>query len=170
LFIGGALESYHFQTAHASTLSPLFHSNASVTDEFGPHQRVCFIRRDAEQAAPDAPFLDRVNINYQLFAGTILLFMSDHAALVRFDPVGIHETRAQITMLLPEAPRSERAIAYWERNHALLQATLDEDFAVQEAQHEGLRAGLIEDVYLGAQERGVAIFEAQVDAALAEAE
>jgi phenylpropionate dioxygenase-like ring-hydroxylating dioxygenase large terminal subunit len=169
LFIGGALEAYHFQATHPSTVSPVFQDNVAVTDPFGPHLRVCIARRDADQAPPDAPILERVNLSYQLFAGSIFLFVADHAVLARFDPVGIHETRAQITMLLPEAPRSERAVAYWDRNFQLLQTTLDEDFAVQEAQYEGLRAGLIGDVYLGALERGVVRFEAAVDAALAEA-
>jgi phenylpropionate dioxygenase-like ring-hydroxylating dioxygenase large terminal subunit len=87
----------------------------------------------------------------------------DHAAVVHVWPEGPRRTRLETYMLVPDAPATDKARAYWDANDKVLQDAVAEDFAMGESIQRGLASGANEEVIFGAYEHALAHFHATVD-------
>jgi hypothetical protein len=65
--------------------------------------------------------------------------------------------------LVPQAPQTEKASGYWQKNVDILFSALDEDFELAESVQAGVRTGANDDLVFGRMERGLAWFHENVD-------
>jgi phenylpropionate dioxygenase-like ring-hydroxylating dioxygenase large terminal subunit len=167
ILVDGALETYHFRQVHAKTIYGGFYDNLLVFDKLGDHIRGVLPKRSIATLR-DVPETDwslrpHAHIVYFLFPCTALLVQPDHVAVLSMRPQGVAETVVETTMLVPETPRTDKAIAHWEKNLEITLRTLDEDFALGEKVHEGLTSGALERVTFGRNELGIAAFHETLD-------
>lgn len=166
LGIDGGLETYHFRFAHEKTIASFFFDNLLLYADYAPHVRMTLAKRTI-RSLPDTPragwrLRDHANLLYFLFPNTFLLVQADYVALIRMLPVSPSESDIEITMLIPEAPASEKALRHWERNRALMLGALDEDFALGERIQETLGSGANRHLSFGHNERLLARFHQEL--------
>jgi phenylpropionate dioxygenase-like ring-hydroxylating dioxygenase large terminal subunit len=165
------LESYHLKYAHRDSIYPLFFNNVGMVDKLSPHLRGLFPKRTIQELAnvPEAQWELRkhANVLYQLFPNVLILIQPDHVTVNTVYPRGTDMTEYQTYSLLPEAPRTEKATRYWEKNIAILLNAVQEDIAMGESIQSGLRSGANEFVRLGRYEHGLRYFRDILDAHLA---
>jgi len=68
------------------------------------------------------------------------------------------------TSLIPEMPRTEKSIVYWNKNVASFWGALDEDFALGVSQQSTLASGANEVLQFGTTEWCASKFHADVEA------
>lgn len=156
LGIDGGLETYHFRFAHAQTIASYFFDNLLIYKKYGPSARLTLAKKTI-QGLPDLPkerwrLRDHANLLYFLFPNTFLLVQADYVALILMSPRAIDETAIDITMLIPEEPRTEKALRHWERNRDLMIRALDEDFALGERIQQTLDSGANRHLTFGRNE------------------
>lgn len=161
------LESYHLKPTHKDTIYGIFFDNLGLVDKLGPHLRNVFPKRSIRELATQPPESWKLrvhgNVLYHLFPNTLVLVEPDHAAVVHVWPEGPTRTRLETYMLVPEAPATEKARAYWNANDDILHAAIAEDFAMGESIQRGLTSGANRDVVFGAYEHALSHFHATVD-------
>jgi phenylpropionate dioxygenase-like ring-hydroxylating dioxygenase large terminal subunit len=160
------LESYHLQSAHRASIYPMFFDNLGLVDPSGPHLRNIFPKRSIRELAgrPESEWKLRAHANvlFHLFPNTLVLVEPDHAAVLHLWPKGPAQTLLTSYTLVPEAPMTEKARAYWDKNNAILYGAVDEDFAMGESIQRGVHAGAYVDYAFGSYEHALAYFHAQV--------
>lgn len=161
------LEAYHLKSAHRDSIYRLFFDNVGLHDPLGPHQRNVFPKRTIREAGE---LRRHANILYQVFPNTLILVEPDHTAVLHLWPLGPARTLLTSYTLVPDAPASDKARAYWDANNAILHDAIDEDFALGESIQRGLAAGANREVVFGAFEHGLAHFHAQCERACERAE
>jgi nitrite reductase/ring-hydroxylating ferredoxin subunit len=161
------LESYHLRTAHKDTIYPMFFDNLGLVDRIGPNLRNLFPKRTIRELAGSPPesweLRKHANILYHLFPNTLLLVEPDHAAILNVWPVSAGRSRVDACMLVPEAPTTDKARAYWKANADILYGATEEDFDMGVSIQSGLRSGANRDVVFGAFEHALAHFHAQIE-------
>jgi phenylpropionate dioxygenase-like ring-hydroxylating dioxygenase large terminal subunit len=161
------LETYHLRTAHKDSIYPLFFDNVGLVDPSGPHVRNIFPKRSIRGLAGTAEdtwsIRHHANVLYHLFPNTLVLVEPDHAAVLHLWPIDASRTHLQAYMLVPEAPVTEKARAYWDANNAILLGATAEDFALGESIQRGLASGANRELAFGAFEHALAHFHAQID-------
>lgn len=171
ILVEGGLEAYHFRVVHRDSIYPLFHDNLMLHDRFGAHQRLVLPKRSISELGgvprDKRRLRKHANLVYFLYPNLMLLVQQDHVVVVHIYPTAAAESRIVITMLLPEAPTSEKAVEHWARNRAITLSALDEDFAVGEKVDTGLRSGLIGRVTFGRNELGLTAFHESLAESLA---
>lgn len=166
----GALETYHLRSTHRTTIYPLFHDNLGLVDLVGPHIRTVFPKRSIAELAgrrtDEWQLRPHANILYFLFPSTILLVEPDHSMVLHTYPVGTDRCRFDAYALVPEPPKSDKALAYWAANLAVFYGAVAEDFARGDSIQASLRAGANRELLFGRFEHALAAFHRTLDAEL----
>lgn len=151
----GGVESYHFRVAHRNTIGPYFEDNLSSYRALGPHLRSILPRTSmaalAQEPRESWRLRDHANLVYTLFPTTQLLVQQDHIVWIRQEPLAPSKTSLRVTTLAPiHGPLAEGKTAkYWQRNHQITAATLQEDFQIGEGIQAGLASGASDHLLFG---------------------
>ena len=165
-----SLDSYHIRHAHRNTIAPLFFDTMCVFDRFGANQRLFLAKRSIETLRDTDPAGWRIRDHgsplYFFFPGTVVLLEPDHAQIAQMWPAAPDRTIVTGATLIPEAPKSEKARAHWDKNVQIFWSTLAEDFALMESKQSTLGAGANTELVFGRFEHSAAWFHEAVDTAL----
>lgn len=171
LMVDTFLEGYHFKYAHPKSVYPLFLNNVPVFDRFEPHIRWVMPKRTILDLDPGATkswrLRDHAFVMYYVFPNTMVVAVSDHVATFVHYPRSPDEADMLLTVHIPEAPTSGKAVAHWEKNQAMLLEAIDEDFVIGEGMQRGYRSGAQENLTYGRYEQALAWFHDSVNRALA---
>jgi phenylpropionate dioxygenase-like ring-hydroxylating dioxygenase large terminal subunit len=151
------LESYHLPALHRATVAPLIRGNTGAFDAFGEHARLTMLRYSATEwegrADGEWNVLAHILPIYRLMPNTIVVFQSDHLETWRVLPGEVDRTAVEFALYAPEAPATDKARAYWQKNYDLAIRTVqDEDFALGEKMQRGFMSGLQAEVVYGRNE------------------
>ncbi len=166
--IEGFCEGYHLRVAHRDSIYPAFFDHAGLFESFGRNLRLVAPRRSIKDlsTAPEESWELRPHavVVYYLFPNAMVLVEPDHVVLFTFHPHGTDETWIDQVMLVPSAPATDKARAYWEKNLALLLRVFEEDFAIGEGIQRGVRHN--PGVRLGRFEKALVALHAAIDGEL----
>jgi len=163
-------EGYHLPSLHRTSLSRFFLDD-SILDDCTPHLRQVGARRDllearhADESTWD--FSALTTLFYDVFPNTVLVFHPLWVSMLTMYPVTVDQVRVEHRMLVADSSANEAALDKSFR-HIDERVFGAEDLAIAERVQSGLRSGAIETTHLGAKERGMRIWHAARDAALAE--
>jgi len=165
------LEAYHLKFAHARSIYPIFFDNLGLSDAFEPHVRGVFPKRTIADALARErgswALREHANVLYFLFPNTLVLVEPDHVGVLFLQPADPHTTALHTFLLIPEAPATEKAERYWQKNHDLLLGAVMEDVRLGESIQAGMRAGAVREVRFGRFEHGLRYFMESVDRRIA---
>lgn len=163
----GNLETYHFQYAHRNSIANLFYDNLLIANHDRQHQRLFLPKRSIEtlRARPESEWSvgQHSNIIYFFFPATFILHEGDHANTFTVLPKLVGQSRVLGTTLIPEMPKTEKSINYWEKNVASFWGALDEDFAMGVSAQSTFSSGANTSLQFGATEWCSAKFHADVE-------
>lgn len=156
-------ETYHFETLHRDTLSPLFYGNVQTYDIFGANHRMGLCMRSIDQMRdePESAWhvLRGVLPVYFLFPNIQLVLSGEGPILVRIYPDGEspHSSRSQISWyMFPDAKRVQARPGAPGPNGGRMQAFASiieaEDYVAAASSHRGARSGAQEHVIFGQNE------------------
>jgi phenylpropionate dioxygenase-like ring-hydroxylating dioxygenase large terminal subunit len=161
------LESYHLRPTHQGTIYRMFFDNLGLVDRVGPHLRIVFPKRSIRELAnlPEDTWKLRLHANvlFHLFPNTLVLVQPDHAAVVQIWPRGPARSVMASYMLVPDAPTTDKARAYWKANAEILHGATAEDFAMGESIQRGVGSGANREVVFGAFEHALMHFHREVE-------
>jgi phenylpropionate dioxygenase-like ring-hydroxylating dioxygenase large terminal subunit len=165
-------ESYHIQRLHAKTIAPFFAESVTAGDRIGPHMRAAVGRSDFLAAAGMQDFerLRRViTYSYTAFPATTIIVSPDYVNILVCYPQAVDHTRVDDFMLIPEAPKDEKAEDHWRRSFALLDGGVfgSEDFHAAALEQVGLASGGLPELLLGGLEQSIRHFHDTVELHLA---
>jgi len=167
--VEGGLEAYHFRVAHAKTIAGLFHDNLSTYEMMGPHIRSVLARNTVDSLAErprDEWFIrEHSNLLYTLVPGSVFLVQSDHVVWLSMIPRAVDRCLIRMVTLKP-TDGDGKPDSYWDKNHALTEETLNEDFAIGEKIQAGFGSGTNQKLTFGRFEGALDAFSRQIDVAL----
>jgi len=169
LLVEGGLEAYHFKVAHRDTIAPYFNDNQSTYELLGDHIRSVLMRTSfaelATTAKPERRLRDHANLLYTLLPTSQLLVQQDHVVWIQSTPVAADRTQLRL-VTLAENPGSRRE--HWNKNHAITETTLKEDFEIAEGIQRGISELHSQTFYFGRYEGALTAFNELVERYLTE--
>jgi phenylpropionate dioxygenase-like ring-hydroxylating dioxygenase large terminal subunit len=142
----------------------------AVFDRFEPHIRWIMPKRtilDLEDVAEERWRLrDHAFVMYYVFPNTMVVAVGDHVAIFAHFPLSADEARMLLTVYIPEPPKSDKAIQYWEKNQHMLLGAIDEDFVIGEGMQRGYRSGAQDHLTYGRYEHAIGYFHESVNRVL----
>lgn len=171
LALEGFQESYHFCSAHRDTACSGYLDNQSVHLNFGPHVRHAVplpqIEEQRDKAPEDWQYRPYFMTQNYLFPANFVQVMSDHVYVHTIIPTGPGTCVFQCMMLIAEAPDTEKAERYWQKNYDLIRIVFNEDFVIGEGIQKGLETGANQEFLFGKYECGLHFGQQAIDDALA---
>ena len=168
--VDGFFENHHIRTAHRDSIYPYFLDHVGRFETIGHNLRLVAPRRSIVSLAeiPEEQWQLRQHavLAYYLFPSTVLLVQPDHIILLMFHPQGPEETIVDQLFMVPKAPESDKARAYWQKNLDIALRVFEEDFAIGESIQRGARHN--PTVRFARFERALISFHASLDQALAQ--
>ena len=172
LVVDAFLEVYHVTRLHAGTIGRFFHDAVAVSDQVGPHQRVLVGRESsaAIRALPPERWSPQVHgtLTHYVFPNSVFVYHPDYVSHMGLFPTSADETLFVHSMLIPEAPSTDKAEAHWARSFELIDGGVfnGEDLAVCEQIQRGLASGANDRLILGRLEQNLRRFHHTLDVAL----
>ncbi len=176
LLIKTYLEGYHVPYLHRDTLSQAFRGGVIAHHEHGPHIRLSAARTNfldlLKADSADWKILDYASVYYALFPHTFFIMHPDYVSINMFYPEAPDRTIWTHEMLYRpsafEGEAGERALAkrFTYTNDTVFD---QEDFAVAEDVQLGLLHGANTFHTLGLEEGLLAVFQRNIDDAMAAA-
>ena len=167
-------EAYHVRRLHAKTIGAFFAESVTAVDRIGLHMRTVVGRADFLQAAGADDFQrlrQAVTYTYTLFPATTVIVSPDYVNILVSYPQAHDRTIMEDFMLIPEAPKTEKAEDHWRRSFELLDGGVfgGEDFRAAALEQVGLASGALPRLELGGLELGIRRFHDSVDQLLIDA-
>jgi phenylpropionate dioxygenase-like ring-hydroxylating dioxygenase large terminal subunit len=170
LMMDGSWESYHFRVTHEKTIAPIFFDNAGVFDFAPPDIRMVLPKRSILDLRREDPATFRIrshaNLLYGIFPNTIVLVQPDHAMVVTAWPTAVDRATIVAGMLIPEAPRTEKASAHWQKNEAIFWSAIEEDISMGERIQSTLSSGANRSLLFGRSEHLIGKFHRALESAV----
>ena len=171
LALEGFQESYHFCSAHKHTACAGYLDNQSVHLNFGPHVRHAVplpsVLDLADEDPKDWEYRPYFMTQNYLFPANFVQVMTDHVYVHTIIPTGPGTCVFQCMMLIPEAPQTEKAERYWQKNYDLIRIVFDEDFVIGEGIQKGLETSANQNFVFGKFECGLHYGQKAIDDAIA---
>lgn len=171
LALEGFQESYHFCGAHEHSACAAYLDNQSVWTNKYPHVRhsvplptVVELKDKPEQDWVHRPYY--MTQNY-VFPCNYVQMMTDHIYVHTVIPTGPDSCIFKCMMLIPEAPKTEKAKGYWEKNYQVIRTVFGEDFDIGENIQKGLNTGANTEFLFGRYEIGLHFGKKAINDALA---
>ncbi|WP_246057606.1 aromatic ring-hydroxylating oxygenase subunit alpha [Leptospira gomenensis] len=153
------LETYHIATLHRNSVAAVVEKNSSVYDPIGEHARILIPNRTYKAA--ETPSRKDLIITYFIFPSTILVLFRDHFGIIQFQPLSPSKTRCIRAVLIPEKPKTDRMIRFWEGNRDFFFRTTSEDLELAPEIHAGIRQR--ERIYPSSWEPGIFHFHRSLE-------
>jgi len=164
-------EAYHIRWLHKASIAPWFACDV-IFDAYGPNPRAIGLRKEAVEQLEREPrenwrLLPYATAQYFLPPRALLVHQVDHVELWRLEPIDVSTTRVSTSLYAPEAPKDDKARAYWTKNlDVLLGVTEREDFPLMEGVQRNLESGALPEVVYGRIEPALVHLHRGIDAAL----
>ncbi|MEQ6204992.1 SRPBCC family protein [Sulfitobacter sp. HNIBRBA2951] len=159
LALEGFQESYHFCGAHEHTACSAYLDNQCVWTDKYPHVRhsvalptVVDLKDQPESDWTARPYF--LTQNY-IFPCNYVQVQTDHIYIHTIIPTGVDTCIFKCMMLIPEAPKTEKAERYWQKNYDVIRTVFNEDFEIGESIQKGLDTGANSEFLFGRYEVGL---------------
>ncbi len=170
LMLDAFQETYHIKKLHAQTIAPFFTEVNPASEAVGLHTRILVGRdrlADAEHLPPSQWDLRRhATLTHVIFPNSLLIYHPDSTSHMGMFPIGPNEIIFVHTMFIPEDAKTEKQIAHWERNFAMIDGGVfsAEDLFISEQIQIGVACGANDTLVFGRQEHNLRRFHENVRA------
>jgi Rieske 2Fe-2S family protein len=167
------LDGYHVRHLHKKTVGPYFEGHQSFSEPAGPHVRAIVGRggfRDTIEKDAVGDIRDIATPTYVFFPNTIFVAQPGFVSRATAYPIGLDEIYWEHDLIIPEEPKTDKALAHWELNYELIQNGVfkGEDLWVCEQIQQGLRSGANDRFTYGGEEAPIQWWHAELDRRIAE--
>ena len=166
-------EVFHLAFLHKKTLGKTVLSNITPFEKFGPHHRLTVVRSTfpemLSQPDDERELFENCSLVYTIFPNTVLVWQLDHWEMWNFFPLADRDDacRAKITLLLDQAPETDRLKKRWEKNWELTRRTVyTEDFQAAASIQANMSKGVPSHLVYGRNEIGLQNYHQSLDEAL----
>jgi len=173
IIVEGGIESYHFRVAHKDTIAPFFGDTTSTWERIGAHRRSVLPKKSVlklqELPQEQWDIRDHTHVVYTIHPNALILLQKSHFDLILLAPLSVDETRIEVHTVgaapaIGDLPIEQHR--YLQRNHAISNTTLDEDFVIGEQIQRGLRTGANTHFRFGRFEGALTDWRRQLDGLL----
>lgn len=166
------LDGYHVVRLHKNTVGPFFPDSLSESDMLGDHIRSAVARNEIYDAVglpkEQLDLRRHATFSYTLFPNSVLICHPDYTSVITLFPISPDQTVFVHSMLVPDAPSSEKETAHFERSFAMIDEGVfeAEDIFVSVGTQKGLRSGANTHLLFGAFEEPAAVFHDRINSVL----
>ena len=165
-------EIYHIKRLHAQTIAPFFLDTQSAGEGVGRHTRI-LVGRDRLADARHLPQQDwdlrrHATLTHAIFPNSLIIYHPDSTSHLGMFPTAAGEILFVHTMFIPHAPRSDKELAHYERNFAMIDEGVfgAEDLLISEQIQLGVQSGANDSFLLGRFEHHLRRFHGHIEAML----